>query len=76
MIEQTFFMVWNPSRSAPTHKHLFYDLACKEAERLSRNAPGETFFVLQALTSIRKVDVERNTLKGAESIVHDIELPF
>jgi hypothetical protein len=76
MTERTFFMVWNPNGRTPAHKHDSYTLASNEADRLSRIAPGQTFYVLQALTASRRVEVQTTTLQGSESIVREIEIPF
>lgn len=68
MSDDTFFMAWNPSRSAPNYKHSSYQEAKREAERLSRNTPGEKFFVLQAVSLTRKVDIETKMLTQPDEI--------
>jgi hypothetical protein len=67
----TFFMVWNPNGRAPTYKHESYKAAVTEAERLSRLCPGESFYVLQAVSITKKTDVETVKLVGP-----DDEIPF
>jgi hypothetical protein len=43
-----FFVVWNPSRGAPSKKHPSRILAHTEAYRLAKKHPEESFFVLRA----------------------------
>lgn len=50
--EASFFVVWCPTRGAPTVRHDRYDPAIEEAKRLARSTPGEDFFVLQAMKRI------------------------
>lgn len=57
MEEETFFLVWNPQRNAPTYKHGTLELATLEAKRLAAKTPNEKFFVLQAITCSEKNDV-------------------
>jgi hypothetical protein len=54
---QPFFLVWAPSRSAPTVKQFSYRAAEEEAKRLARQCPGEPFYVLAACAEVRKIDV-------------------
>jgi hypothetical protein len=64
-----FWMVWNPLRSQPTHKHHSFESAKTEAERLARANPNEEFIVLESVGSCRKNDVSWTN--------HEIvELPF
>lgn len=48
-----FWMVWNVNGRAPTHAHSSLEFAEKEATRLARAVPGETFVVLQALHAFK-----------------------
>lgn len=57
MKAQPFFLVWNPSRGAPTVKQDSYAIAENEAKRLARLTPGEPFFVLAAVAKVEKIDV-------------------
>lgn len=43
-----FWMVWREGSSQPKYKHDTKQSAEKEAERLSRQNPGERFYVLKA----------------------------
>lgn len=63
-----FFVVWCPTRGAPTVRHRNRDAATAEATRLARANPGEDFFVLAALARVAKTDV----------VVEDfgMEIPF
>ncbi len=47
-----FWMVWNPARYAPTYRHHSKPAARKEAERLSRDNPGQLFIVLAAVDAV------------------------
>ncbi|WP_375175529.1 hypothetical protein [Pseudooceanicola sp.] len=53
----TFWMVQGDGPS--TVRHSSPDAAEAEAERLARNNPGSVFFVMQAVSAHRRVDVER-----------------
>lgn len=68
-----FWVVWNPARNAPFVKHESRDRAQAEAERLARTAPGESFYVLAALSVSRKSDVETTHFDVMELID---EVPF
>jgi hypothetical protein len=52
-----FWFVWNEQRSLPRHKHPSLGDANREAERLARQHPGETFTVLRAVGTCTKNDV-------------------
>jgi hypothetical protein len=53
-----FWMLWNPQGRAPTFKHETLEDARKQAEKLARNNNGETFYVLEAISYVRKKDVD------------------
>ena len=58
-----FFMV---KGAGPTNViHSSREVAEREARRLASLNPGERFFVLQAVTSFHKADVEREDLVEA-----------
>lgn len=48
MSDEKFWMVWNPERSAPRHRHDYEGGARAEAERLAATNPGQEFYVLEA----------------------------
>ena len=56
-MKSAFWLVWNTRRSVPTHMHGTRDGAVAEAERLARVAPGHEFYVLEAISVSKKVDV-------------------
>lgn len=73
----TFYFVWNPSRSAPTVKHPSEEIAMSEAKRLARLNPGEKFFVLQAIAALEKIDVGVVKLgSGGANCCCDCHIPF
>ena len=43
------FLVWNPNGNAPHKQHGTFDGARTEAERLSKQNPGQAFYVLAAI---------------------------
>lgn len=47
------FLVWNPSRSHPTVQHETYAKAEAEAERLRRENPDDTFWVMSPVASAK-----------------------
>ncbi|MDX9896338.1 MAG: hypothetical protein RBS34_12870 [Desulfofustis sp.] len=51
MLQQnnTFWLVWNPNGRQPLVRHPTEEVARREAERLARKHPGDTFYVLQAM---------------------------
>ena len=57
MRHQPFFVVWNPDARAPTMKHPTYNAAEKEARRLARSNPEQSFFVLAAIAEAKKIEV-------------------
>jgi len=67
-----FWMVWNPRGHAPTCRHSTEELAEREAERLARKSPGQSFVVLKALyavkTSVPLPPIERVGLDKLDEI--------
>ena len=65
---EPFYVVWCPTRGAPTVRHRHRGDAIAEATRLARANAGEEFFVLNASALVVKNDVS----------VHDygMEIPF
>ncbi|TPN90158.1 hypothetical protein [Mesorhizobium sp. B1-1-5] len=47
-----FWLVWCTSRGSPLHKHWSKGAARTEAERLSRQNPGQAFIVLAAVDAV------------------------
>ena len=58
-IGQSFWLVWNPKREVPTHRHNTKQSAINEAERLARLQRGDTFYILQAVQAISISDIQR-----------------
>jgi hypothetical protein len=63
-MQQHFWMVWSPSGHAPTRRHLKWDSARVEAERLAGLNPGKEFWVLEAVGSCRKASVDWQMVPG------------
>lgn len=58
MKESPFFMVWRSGGVGPNYKHESCSKAEDEARRLAANHPGETFFVLAPVASVRSAQFE------------------
>lgn len=51
-----FWLVWSPQGGTPpSRRHATEDAAREEAERLSRQAPGDEFYVLASKAVVRTV---------------------
>lgn len=75
MEECSFFLVWSPAgRTPPGYKHLTYRDAEVEAKRLAGKTPGETFFVLEAVSMARTL--EPVSVTRLRSIFDDEGIPF
>jgi len=48
-----FWLIWNPQRGYPTKAHETEFLARTEGERLARKHPGERFFLLKFVASVK-----------------------
>lgn len=61
MQQDPFFMVWNEGGNAPRVKHDNLAKAEREAERLAKLYPAQSFIVLAAVSRFteRRVTVER-----------------
>ena len=68
---EPFWLVWNPNKNAPTHKHLSEANAIAEAERLARKYKGEKFIVL-GTRCVRVVD----DMQRLELVADPNQLPF
>ncbi len=67
MNSNQFWMVWNPARNQPTHRHASEQSAITEAERLARLNRGEQFYVLEAVAlriadDMTRVDLRRDEI--------------
>lgn len=65
MTEHTakFWMVYGLKRGMPSYKHQSKADARQEAERLSRQAPGELFVVLAAVDAVVSPILDPQTVK-------------
>lgn len=71
-MKDTFWLVWNLSRRAPTVTHESLASARREADRLAESTPGERFYVVKALGfSERMKPVAWTDLNDRDS-----EIPF
>lgn len=61
-----FWMVWSPQGNPPRYQHPNADAAKAEAERLARANPGQEFFVLEAVSVSKRVDVETRSLRKSD----------
>jgi hypothetical protein len=62
-VPDKFWWVWREHGGIPTVRHASRGQAEHEAQRLARQCPGESFFILEAISVTRKVDVETITLR-------------
>lgn len=67
---EPFWLVWNPQGYNPQHKHSTEDDAVREAERLARTNPGQTFIVLESVGALVVDNIQRIDLRPGS------ELPF
>lgn len=67
---EPFWLVWNPARDKPQHRHSTLDGANREAERLARANPGETFIVLESVSALVVDNIQRTDLRPV------LEIPF
>lgn len=65
-----FWLVWNPQGYNPQHKHNSEDGATREAERLARANPGQTFIVMESVGALVVDNIQRTDLRPGS------ELPF
>lgn len=63
MSDSAFWLVWNVNGAAPTYRHATGDSAVKEAERLARLNPGETFAVLQSVCARSVNNMQKTDLR-------------
>lgn len=62
--KETFWMVYGMGQHAPTMRHKTHASAKAEAMRLARSCPGITFYILETVGYVQKVDVEYEPLGG------------
>ncbi|PZO66158.1 MAG: hypothetical protein DI635_00590 [Pseudoxanthomonas suwonensis] len=67
---EPFWLVWNPQGYNPQHKHNTLDGATREAERLARANPGQTFIVMESVGALVVDNIQRTDLRPGS------ELPF
>lgn len=72
-MSKEFWMVKGAGPSNVIHRSR--QEAEQEAQRLARQHPGMSFFVMEAVTMYRKVDVERVDLRAAHLDPEDM-IPF
>lgn len=60
---EPFWLVWNPQGYNPQHKHNTEDGAVREAERLARTNPGQTFIVLESVGALVVDNIQRIDLR-------------
>ncbi len=68
------WFVWNPKGNVPKFLHSSEHAARVEAERLARQAPGETFMVLMSVAECTKVDVSWKDHDGKD--FDEEQIPF
>lgn len=71
MSNSPFWFVWNADGRSPSYKHSNAVSAVKEADRLARVNPGETFVVLQSVCSVQVNNLIRTDLRPT-----DDDMPF
>ncbi len=73
---ETFWMVYGLGQRQPTVRHKTFASAQGEAERLARTVPGVAFYVLEAVSVSRRVDVETIRLEPGQRAITEDEIPF
>lgn len=53
-----FWLVWREGGGVPTYKHVTLSNAMREAERLAKSLPGDTFYVMELKCSVIKQEVQ------------------
>lgn len=56
MLLKPFYLVWNPARSGPARQHPTFEEAFKEAERLGKSQPQDSFVILKSISINKPVD--------------------
>jgi|GEM_PF-846865 len=77
--QSRFWMVYNtgPYGGAPFHKHQSRESADKEAQRLARENPGQSFIVLKSMGGFRAAEprIEPVKMVAMEKLFGD-DIPF
>jgi len=73
---ETFWMVYGLGQRQPTVRHKTFASAQGEAERLARTVPGVAFYVLEAVSVSRRVDVETIRLEPSAYQIDGGDIPF
>lgn len=64
-----FWMVYGDGQGAPAMKHASFEIAKREAERLSRNNPGIDFYVMMPVSLSKRVDVDTRMLVDLDQMI-------
>ena len=67
---EPFWLVWNPQGYNPQCKHNTEEGATREAERLARANPGQTFIVMESVGALVVDNIQRTDLRPGN------DLPF
>lgn len=74
MAADAFYIIWNPEgASPPRFRHEWFGSAANEAARLARENPGQEFIVMQAVRSVKVMDLTVTEFARSE---HDDNIPF
>jgi len=60
---EPFWLVWNPQGYNPQCKHNTEEGATREAERLARANPGQTFIVMESVGALVVDNIQRTDLR-------------
>lgn len=75
-MEKGFYVVWNPTHGNPRYRHMRFDAAKTEAERLAKNHPTQEFYVLKAMSLSKKIEITTERLQAEDDHDLDSEIPF
>ena len=67
-----FWMVWREGTPSTRHRHYSRSEATREAERLAKNCPGETLYVMK---SVEAMTSESQPVKRVKLVKCD-DIPF
>lgn len=63
---EPFWLVWNPQGYNPQCKYNTEEGATREAERLARANPGQTFIVMESVGALVVDNIQRTDLRRKE----------